>query len=495
MLTPMLHPMNIAAIYTAANARLPWTTEQLRPYVVHSYQDTTKPDTWFFDTFLLLDFKVQRGDSNAILTTSKDATSDVKDNNGNVTLEGNVGKMADWQHLIDSFFTPIKGNTESLLERLDACIAAAKLELGNPSFKHRVFLSIPEPISCFFVNKIRHYVYGSNGENAYTWGELTIEGINTPIIFHRFQENGDLDHVTSCDDCDIALKWFVEECLTAWNNLHLQNLELAGFHWIGEERPGYDVARNTLKTIGNYIRGKQNLGLSLSISFYYGVYKPNGIWNSNGQWQCYREKCADTYDYVFGQPNYSLGGGHEARTALEMYDVINQAQQYVNGVSGTNIKTKEGIVVEMCDDNLIAADNGSLIPSSHCRASFYLHALAGKNEMNLLYYTSSGLLAKAYDAATNANFGNLVFSTVDYIFFDHLADFVTNRRRTEALARVNIDQNNIVDIFDLNIVQNVMLGTDTDPDHVARADVNRDGVVDISDYNIVQSAMLGNLNL
>ena len=53
--------MNIAAIYTAANSRLPWTTEQLMPYVVHSYQDQSKPHTWLFDTFLLLDFKVNNG--------------------------------------------------------------------------------------------------------------------------------------------------------------------------------------------------------------------------------------------------------------------------------------------------------------------------------------------------------------------------------------------------------------------------------------------------
>ena len=155
--------MNVATIYTAACSRLPWTAEQLRPYVVHSYQDTSKPDTWFFDTFPLLDFKVRRGSSDAIVETSADVTPDIGE------TPGNVGKKSDWQNLINSYFSPINGNTDSVLKRLDDCIAAAKLELGEPSFKHRVFLAVPEPISCFFVNGVRHYVYGTNGENAYTW--------------------------------------------------------------------------------------------------------------------------------------------------------------------------------------------------------------------------------------------------------------------------------------------------------------------------------------
>lgn len=76
MLSTMLHPMNVAAIYTAAKGRLPWTTEQLRPYVVHSFQDTTKPDSWFFDTFQLLDpDHIARADVN------RDGIVDISDSN------------------------------------------------------------------------------------------------------------------------------------------------------------------------------------------------------------------------------------------------------------------------------------------------------------------------------------------------------------------------------------------------------------------------------
>lgn len=487
MVTPMLHPMNVATIYTAACSRLPWTAEQLRPYVVHSYQDTSKPDTWFFDTFLLLDFKVRRGSSDAEVQSG--------------AFLSKVGLKEDWQNLINSYFSPINGNTNSVLKRLDDCIAAAKLELGEPSFKHRVFLSIPEPVTYIKYTDVHGAIHGKhilsvNDPHAYLWGTLPAQNSTDDInvIFSRKPQNNSYNFEEGEPSCVLALKWFVDTCVTAWNQAHLQNLELAGFHYIGEGNPGLYVAFDTLKDLRSYI-STEYPGLSLSISFYYGTYKPDGVWNSNGQWETYRSKCHNTYDFVFGQPNYSLGGGHDSRTALDMYNLINQAQQYVNGESNTTIKTREGIVVEM--DNSCVHDlySGTLLPTPHCRTSFYLHVLAGKNELNLLYYMGESLLANAYDAPTNASHGNLPFSAADYRLFDHLAAFVTNRRRAEALARVNVDQNEILDIQDLNVILNVMQGTDTDPNHVARADVNRDGVVDINDYNIVQNAMLNGLNL
>ena len=115
--------------------------------------------------------------------------------------------------------------------------------------------------------------------------------------------------------------------------------------------------------------------------------------------------------------------------------------------------------------------------------------------MNLLYYTGNSLLANAYDNATNASYGNLPFGSGDYNFFDQLAAFVRNRRRAAAISRVDISQNGNVDIVDVQIVANVMAGTDTNPDHISRADVNRDGVVDIVDYNTVLNVMLNGTDL
>ena len=48
-----------------------------------------------------------------------------------------------------------------------------------------------------------------------------------------------------------------------------------------------------------------------------------------------------------------------------------------------------------------------------------------------------------------------------------------------------------VDISDVNIVINVMLGKNQDPDTKAKADVTGDGKVDISDVNAVINIMLG----
>ena len=48
-----------------------------------------------------------------------------------------------------------------------------------------------------------------------------------------------------------------------------------------------------------------------------------------------------------------------------------------------------------------------------------------------------------------------------------------------------------VDISDVNIVINVMLGKDTNAIHKAKSDLNGDGKVDISDVNAVINIMLG----
>lgn len=483
--------MNIAAIYTAARGRLPWTTEQLMPYVVHTYQDTTKPKSWFFDTFLLLDLKVKRGSTNAYLVTSVNATTDSIDNEGH-QISGSVGKKDDWEQLIDSYFSPINGNNDSILKRLDDCIAAAKLELGNHSFKHRVFLAVPEPITYvkYYVDgAIEHkHICNPYDPQAYTWGYFpdSNEELQEISFSRKLNADGSRDFVNGEPACDMAINWFIDECVERWGQASLPNLELAGFYWVGENRPGLYVA---YKTFLNFINRVHGYNLLACISLYSTPYV--GAWNSNSPYTPYRDQMHNVgadFDHLFAQPNYSLGAGHESHTYQDLLNVVSIANN--NSVN---------IVIEMDENCLTVNNTGNLFLCRHCRVMQYLEVLQTITDMDLFYYLSGGLLAYAYDTTTNTdpNTGNTINQFVgnDYHLFDCLAEFVTNRRREEAISRVDVNQDGIVDVADFQIVQNVMMGTDTDPDHVARADVNKDGVIDISDCNIVQSVVLNGLNL
>lgn len=53
------------------------------------------------------------------------------------------------------------------------------------------------------------------------------------------------------------------------------------------------------------------------------------------------------------------------------------------------------------------------------------------------------------------------------------------------------DGNGVIDINDVNIAINVMLGKDTNPAHVAAANADGQGIVDIADVNLIINKMLG----
>lgn len=471
--------MNVAAIYTAAKGRLPWTKAQLRPYVVHDYVDEQRPSSWMFDTFLLLDFKVKDGNINYAVETS-------------FLSQSPVAKKSHWIKLMDSYFGA-EGQTpeNSVLSHLDEVIGEVKLEIGNPSFKHKVILCVPEPISCY-VNPEntggRIPIYSINDIPAelrqnYIWNDVREEGEADIVFFRKQKPSGGLDAKHECSTCSDAVKWFVSECVRRWVAAGYEHLDLEGFYWIGEGSPGWYVAFDTFLELRDYIHENlfQEYGLNLSFCFapYSSYYK--GVWTDNGQWTPYRQQCP-AFDYVYAQPGYSAAHGADATTeyTTRMLYTVNLAASL-----------GDGIVFETDEHCLYACETDH---DRYIRVGRYLDALDNRYLMSLLYYMGYGVLAYAYDSQTQNMIGSytFIFTGEDYALYDRLAEFILRRRdQLNLYNSADVNEDGVVDLEDLNIVLNEMMGYDTG--YGDRADVNDDGAVDISDVNVVQNVINGNL--
>ncbi|MBQ9822626.1 MAG: DUF4855 domain-containing protein [Muribaculaceae bacterium] len=468
---------NVAALYTAASGRLAWTKAQLRPYVVHDYDDEQTPSSWMFDTFLLLDFKVRDGNVNYSVETS-------------FLSQCTVAKKSHWIKLMDSYFGD-ENATDSILSRLDEVVGEVKQELGNPGFKHKVILCVPEPISCY-VNPSnsggRIPIYSINDipqelQSAYVWNDIR-EANEEDITFFRIEKpNGGTDAKHEHSACSASVKWFVHECVTRWLAAGFENLDLVGFYWIGEGSPGWYVAFDTFLELSSYIHEDllQEFGLDLFLCFapYSSYYW--GVWTDNGQWTPYRQQCP-AFDLVFAQPGYSASHGADATT-----EYTTRLLYTVNLAASLG----DGVVFETDEHCLYGCEADH---DRYLRVGRYLDVLNNRYSMSLFYYMGNGLLAYAYDAQTPKVIGqySFSFSDEDYEFLDRLAGFISRRRhQIELYNNADVNEDGDVDVVDLNIVLNEMLGYNTG--YSDRADVNQDGSVDISDYNAAQNVMLGGL--
>lgn len=169
---------DMALIYQGGAQRIPWTREQLEPYVVHRFADGRKD--WLFDGFLFLEF------------------ADMPECN---FAPGYRGKRAarkdDWQRYLDSMFAPGKA-----LHALDSCIAVNKAEIGDPGFRHKVVVTLPTP-----------------HPHQKDWG----------------QANGrDLDF-DNVDDAYAACKWYLDRLTDRFASAGFENIDLSGIYWVDED--------------------------------------------------------------------------------------------------------------------------------------------------------------------------------------------------------------------------------------------------------------------
>lgn len=218
---------DLVLIYQGGTHRLDWNKEQFTPYVVHKDQAGNK--NWLFDGFLFLEFKDGKGYSYAMGYEKKNA------------------RKKEWQWLIDRMF-----EEEKALKALNECIQDQIVQLGNPNFKHKVVIGIPEP---------------SPGQKD--WGKLN---------------NRELDFDKQADKI-AAVKWYIDQVEEKFTKSQLNNLELSGYYWVSEDMV---YSRPITKEIGDYIRSKKEL-------FYWIPY-----WNAMG----YSEWHNLGFDVAYAQPNH-----------------------------------------------------------------------------------------------------------------------------------------------------------------------------------------------
>ena len=169
---------DLALIYQGGTQRIPWTIDQIEPYVVHKYAGGGKD--WLFDGFLFLEF------------------ADMPECN---FAPGYRGKRAarkdDWQRYLNSMFESGKA-----LYALDSCITVNKAEIGDPGFRHKVIITLPTP-----------------HPHQKDWGQ--IDGRNL-----------DFDNV---DDAYAACKWYIDELTARFNTAGFANIDLSGIYWVDED--------------------------------------------------------------------------------------------------------------------------------------------------------------------------------------------------------------------------------------------------------------------
>lgn len=218
---------DLVLIYQGGSHRLDWTEDQFLPYVIH--EDSKGNKDWFFDGFLFLEFK----DGKGRCYTSR--------------YEKLSARKQEWEWLLGRIFEEGKA-----LSALNNCIGKQKQILGNPGFKHRVVISVPEAIP-----------------DQKDWGVLNGKALD----FSK-----DADKYAAC-------KWFIDEVETRFRNAGYSNLELAGFYWVAE-----DIVTSRLQTVplGDYVR-------SLNKKFYWIPY-----WNAMG----YSDWKSLGFDVAYAQPNH-----------------------------------------------------------------------------------------------------------------------------------------------------------------------------------------------
>ncbi|MCX6954892.1 MAG: DUF4855 domain-containing protein [Verrucomicrobia bacterium] len=168
---------DLVLIYQGGTHRLPWTSDQLAPYV--SFTDPASGrEEWLFDGFLFIEFKDGRGHEFARGYKQQSA------------------RQEDWQWLLDRAF-----ERDRAIDALDQAIARAVKRGGAPARPRSVVLTLPEPI---YEQK--------------DWGALG----GRPLDFAQ------------PDDRVAACAWYVKTALARWQALAPRHLTLAGFYWVAE---------------------------------------------------------------------------------------------------------------------------------------------------------------------------------------------------------------------------------------------------------------------
>lgn len=224
---------DLALIWCGGPHRPDWNKEIFTPFVVHTYADGRR--TWLFDGFLFIESYAE----DALGQGYRYASGG---NGGPATREM-------WEFLLDKQL----GTDGNGCRALDNLIEDLKLELGTPSHKHKVVLTIPMPIRGFQV-----------------WGRIDGKNFDFRDIEDRVK----------------AMEWFADLIERRWAEENFRNLELEGVYWLDEDLYNSD---DVAKAMSPYYHSK---GWKLYWIPYFPSNRLRNFWADYG------------FDVTYLQPNY-----------------------------------------------------------------------------------------------------------------------------------------------------------------------------------------------
>lgn len=208
-----------------------WNNDLVSSYI--TYTDRTGQEHWLFDGFLFLEIF-------DLVNKKKYATG----------YAGEAALKEDWKALIDLYFKDGYG-----VKAIEQTVEDTKKRLGTPNHKHRVVISIPEPIA-----------------SVSNFGE--VNGVN-------------LDFTKSDEERMKAVKWYIDYARECFEKGNFKNVELAGFYWVAETATH---TRSIISQVAHYLN-------DLNYSFNWIPY-----WNSDG----YKDWKKVDFNFAYLQPNYSF---------------------------------------------------------------------------------------------------------------------------------------------------------------------------------------------
>ncbi len=203
-------------------------TEDFLPYVAYVNATTGQPQDWMFDSFLFLAL------SGASTQNRYDVGPCYKD---------------DWLTYLDSIFYPARQ-----LHKLDEVVGSVKTTLNQPSYKVKMSVMIPKPVS-----------------TVTNFGDVDGDNIS--------------ENLSSRTNRLKVCQWYINDFYGRWTSANFQNIELTSLYWLDE----YLGSETTLvKQVADAVHAK---GLKFEWIPYYSA--DYNRWASSG------------FDFVEYQPNYA----------------------------------------------------------------------------------------------------------------------------------------------------------------------------------------------
>ena len=284
-----------------------WSEGRLKPHI--TFTDADGKEQWLHEAFLFIGN--EDAETNSILCISADGKKS--------------GDQDSWKRFADYWIS-----STGVISILDQTVSKAISRIGQPGFKHKVVITMPDPIMLeYFTDKSSSTTY---------WGKV---------------DGRELDFSNTADQV-LAYQWFIDYIRAAWDKADPQNIELAGFYILSEDLVAKSSGWNykykrwdkILPYVAEYLHARK-YGM-----YWIPYYQANGYdmtgklgidytWlQPNKYWDYPEKKQKKTWDWVFNTMNTY---GHGMEIEFEGSHGESGWSQYEEGVARTSSSILETV--------------------------------------------------------------------------------------------------------------------------------------------------------